>query len=157
MTLAEIGIIHSPFKEPTGTPIQPVFSEGAEGTVEVLPQYAEGLRDLVGFDRIWLLYWFDRSGPARLSVMPFRDTMEHGIFATRAPCRPNAIGMSCVRLLSVAANTLTIACVDILDGTPLLDIKPYVPQFDSYPKSRAGWLERPGRESRTRADARFVS
>jgi len=151
------GLIHSPFKEPTGTPIQPVFSEGAEGTVEVLPQYAEGLRDLAGFDRIWLLYWFNRVGPARLRVMPFRDIVEHGLFATRARCRPNPIGLSCVRLLSVVGNVLTIACVDILDGTLLLDIKPYVPQFDSYPKSRAGWLDQTGRESPTRADARFVS
>jgi tRNA-Thr(GGU) m(6)t(6)A37 methyltransferase TsaA len=152
--LTPIGTIRSPFKEPAGTPIQPVFAEGVEGIVEVLPQYAEGLRDLDGFERIWLFYWLDRASSPRLRVTPFRDHVERGLFATRAPCRPNPIGLSCVRLLGIEQNLLTVGGMDILDGTPVLDIKPYVPQFDAFPQSRAGWLEEGGSE-RTLADHRF--
>lgn len=152
--LAAIGIIHTPHKETGGMPIQPVYAEDARGTIEVFPAYADGLRDLEGFDRLWLIYSFHQAGPARLRVVPFRDTVERGVFATRAPCRPNAIGMSCVRLLSVAGNVLTVAGVDILDGTPLLDIKPYVPEFDAHPQSRAGWLVNPATD-RKQADNRF--
>jgi len=156
ITLAAIGIIRSPFKEPTGMPIQPVFAEGTEGFVEVLPQYADGLRDLDGFERLWLLYSFHRAPPGPLRVVPFRDTTERGVFATRVPCRPNAIGLSCVRLLSVAGNILTICGVDILDGTPLFDIKPYVPKFDAFPNSRAGWCDQSPPSTRTHADDRFA-
>lgn len=152
--LTAIGLIHSPFPSPAGTPIQPPFGGAAEGTVEVFPAYADGLHDLGGFERIWLLYWLDRAPPARLRVAPFRDDAERGLFATRAPCRPNPIGLSCVRLLRIEANLLTIGGVDILDGTPLVDIKPYVPQFDAFPQSRAGWLEAGGNR-RTLADDRF--
>ncbi len=154
-TLKPIGVIHSPFRDAPGTPIQPSFAADATGTVEVFPDWADGLRDLAEFERVWLLYWFDRSGPARLRVVPFRDTVERGVFATRAPCRPNPIGLSCVRLVSLVANVLTVAGVDILDGTPLLDIKPYVPAFDAHPQCRAGWLD-DAPENRTRADARFA-
>jgi tRNA-Thr(GGU) m(6)t(6)A37 methyltransferase TsaA len=152
--LITIGRIRSPFREPAGTPIQPSFAEGTEGVVEVFPEYADGLDDLDGFERIWLLYWLHRAPPARLHVVPFRDEVQHGVFATRAPCRPNPIGLSCVRLLRVEHNLLTVVGVDILDGTPLLDIKPYVPEFDAFPQSRAGWLAQ-GRHGRTRADHRF--
>jgi tRNA (adenine37-N6)-methyltransferase len=152
--LTAIGVIRSPFTEPAGTPIQPRFAEAAEGIVEVFPEYAEGLHDLDGFERIWLLYWFDRAPPPRLHIVPFRDEIEHGLFATRAPCRPNPIGLSCVRLLNVKGNLLTIGGVDILNGTPLLDLKPYVPQFDAFMPSRAGWLEEFS-GGRTRADDRF--
>jgi len=113
--IKSIGVIHSPFLDVPGTPIQPPFAADTEGTVEVFPEFADGLSDLIGFDRIWLLYWFDRAGPARLRVVPFRDKVERGVFATRAPCRPNAIGLSCVRLLSVAGTILNVAGVDILD------------------------------------------
>ena len=154
-TLKTIGVIRSPFRDAPGTPIQPAYGEDATGTVEVFPEFAAGLQDLAGFERIWLLYWFDRSGPARLRVVPFRDTAERGVFATRAPCRPNPMGLSCVRLVSLARNILTVADLDILDGTPLLDIKPYVPVFDAHPDSRAGWLDA-APENRTRADTRFV-
>lgn len=154
MNNTAIGVIHTPFRQAAGTPIQPTFAQGAEGTVEVLPQYADGLADLVGFDRIWLLYWFDQAGPARLRVVPFRDTTERSLFATRAPCRPNQIGLSCVRLVSVTGNVLTVADVDMLDGTPLLDIKPYVPQFDAFPTARAGWFDT-SNSNHTRADNRF--
>jgi len=142
------------FKDPVGTPIQPVFAHGAEGTVEVFPAHADGLHDLDGFERIWLLYWFDRAPAARLRVVPFRDEVERGLFATRAPCRPNPMGLSCVRLLRIEHTLLTVVGVDILDGTPVLDIKPYVPEFDAFPQSRAGWLENRA-AGRVLADHRF--
>jgi len=155
MQLTAIGVVHSLFTEPAGTPIQPPFAREAEGTVEVFPQYADGLGDLEGFERIWLVYWFDRAPAPRLRVVPFRDDVERGLFATRAPCRPNPIGLSCVRLLKVDGNLLTVAGVDILDGTPLLDIKPYAPQFDAFPRSRSGWLDM-RRNDRAIADDRFT-
>jgi tRNA-Thr(GGU) m(6)t(6)A37 methyltransferase TsaA len=152
--LKTIGVIRSSFKAAAGTPIQPPFGDGVEGTVEVLPEYAEGLADLDGFDRIWLLYWLDRAPPARLRVMPFRDNVQRGLFATRAPCRPNPIGLSSVRLIGISDNMLTVSGIDILDGTPLLDIKPYIPAFDAFMQSRAGWFDNRSNE-RTRADGRF--
>ena len=154
-TLVGIGTIHSPYKNPQGTPIQSVFAEDIEGTVDVLPQYAVGLRDLEGFERIWLIYWLHKAPAGPLLVIPFRDTMERGVFATRAPCRPNSIGLSCVRLLSVVGNVLTIGGVDIIDGTPLIDIKPYVPKFDAFTNSRAGWCDRSPPSALTHADSRF--
>mgnify|MGYP006296157833 CR=1 FL=1 len=151
-----IGVIHSPFAEPKGTPIQPSYAREAEGTVEVYLPYREALADLEPFDRMWLLYWFDRAGPFRPQVVPFRDVVSRGLFSTRAPCRPNRIGLSSVRLLSmdIENGILRIGDVDILDGTPLLDIKPYVPTFDSYPSSAAGWLDGQG-SPREQADDRF--
>jgi tRNA (adenine37-N6)-methyltransferase len=151
-----IGLIHSPFQRTAGTPIQAVLAEKTEGIVEVFPAYAEGLRDLDGFDRIWPLYWLDRAPAPQLQVVPFRDQVQHGLFATRSPCRPNPIGLSCVRLVSIKDNLLTIGGVDVLDGTPLLDIKPYVPEFDAFAQSRAGWLQNGG-NGRTLADDRFAS
>jgi tRNA-Thr(GGU) m(6)t(6)A37 methyltransferase TsaA len=152
--LKPIGIIRTPFQEPTGTPIQPSRSGGAKGTVEVFPEYADGLKDLDGFERIWLIYWFDRAPEARLLVIPFLDDREHGVFATRAPSRPNAIGMSVVRLLQVASNTLEVADVDILDGTPLVDIKPYAAEFDCHSVEKSGWLDQAPLR-RSVADGRF--
>jgi len=99
------------------------------------------LENLDGFDRVWLIYWFHRASAAKMSVIPYRDTVAHGLFATRVPARPNTIGMSCVRLLNIEGNILRLAEVDILDDTPLLDIKPYVPQYDNYPVQRCGWLD----------------
>jgi len=139
--LRPIGVIRTPFRDPAVTPIQPRRAQGVEGCVELFEQYRTGLQDLEGFERIWLLYWFHRAGAPRLLVVPFLDNRQHGVFATRAPSRPNAIGMSCVRLLRIVGNVLHVADVDILDGTPLLDIKPYVPQFDCYEVARTGWLE----------------
>lgn len=154
MRLKPIGVIRTPFAEPAGTPIQPCMAQGAEGSVIVFDEFAAGLQDLAGFERIWLIYWFHRAGPPRLRVQPFLDEQERGLFATRAPCRPNPIGISCVRLLAVEGHLLKIADVDIVDGTPLLDIKPYAPQFDCYPVRRTGWLEAaPG--ARRLADRRF--
>jgi tRNA-Thr(GGU) m(6)t(6)A37 methyltransferase TsaA len=137
--LSPIGVIHSPFKHAEGTPIQGVSRGGVEGFVEVFPSFVPGLRDLAEFERIWLIYLLDRASPVQLVVVPYMDTSERGVFATRSPARPNHVGMSAVRLLSVEQNRLLIADVDMLDGTPLLDIKPYVPAFDSFEHARAGW------------------
>jgi tRNA-Thr(GGU) m(6)t(6)A37 methyltransferase TsaA len=122
--------------------------------VEVHEFYTEALDDLDGFERLWLIYWMDRFRPFKPKVIPYRDTQEHGVFATRSPNRPNPIGISVVRLLRKEGNTLYIGDIDILDGTQLLDIKPYVPDFDSHPHSRAGWFERAGVDRRL-ADGRF--
>jgi tRNA (adenine37-N6)-methyltransferase len=140
LAIAPIGLIHTPFKHADGTPIQGIAGRHAEGVVEVLPDLIEGLRDLEGFDRLWLIYQFDRVSDVRLVVLPYLDTTERGVFATRSPVRPNHIGITVVRLLRVEENRLHVADVDMLDGTPLLDIKPYVPSFDSFELSRAGWL-----------------
>lgn len=149
-----IGVIHSPHREAAGTPIQPRWATGVEGIVDVFPQFAAGLRDLDGFERIWLLFWCDRAGEARLEVVPFRDTKTRGVFATRAPSRPNPIGLSCVKLLAIDGARLRVADLDILDGTPLLDIKPYVPDCDVFAVERIGWW----RDARgaSSADSRFA-
>ncbi len=152
--LRAIGRIRTPFTEQTGTPIQPSFSEGAEGKVILEEGYSSALDDIEGFERIWLLFWMDRASRFRPKVVPYRDTVERGLFSTRAPCRPNPVGLSAVRLLGREHNVLFVAEVDMLDGTPLLDIKPYVPDCDAHSSSRSGWLE--GKEEgRTVADARF--
>ena len=135
-----IGIIRSPYHDPEGMPIQPKGACGVPGTVEVFEEYRAGLADLEGFSRIILIYPFYRSTGYSLVVTPFLDTRPRGLFSTRAPRRPNAIGLSIVRLVGVDRGHLTIEDVDILDGTPLLDIKPYVPAFDSFPDERSGWL-----------------
>ena len=152
-----IGVIHSPFKEPKGVPIQPSAAKGVRGTVEVFWQYADGLKDLDGFSHIILLYHFHRARKCSLLVTPFLDSEQHGVFATRAPSRPNPIGLSVVRLLKVEGNILEIENVDIIDGTPLLDIKPYVPDFDHFEVERCGWLEkRTYRLEDRKDDGRFV-
>ena len=153
--LKPIGIIRTPFPKPTGTPVQPSRSGGAEGKVEVFPEYADGLKDLDGFERIWLIYWFDRAPEPRLLVTPFLDDQKRGVFATRAPTRPNAIGMSPVRLLKVAGRTLKVADVDIVDGTPLIDIKPYLSEVDCHSVKKAGWFDQAARR-RSVADDRFT-
>ena len=149
-----IGTIHSPHRQAEGTPIQPRWAAGVEGTVEVLPQFAAGLRDLEGFERIWLLFWCDRAREAKLEVTPFRDNQTRGVFATRAPSRPNPIGLSCVRLLGIEGAILRISDVDMLDGTPLLDIKPYLPDCDVFPAERTGRYA--NARERVQADGRFA-
>lgn len=116
--------------------------------------YEAALEDIDGFERLWLIYWMDRVGQYKPRVIPYRDTREHGLFATRSPSRPNPIGMSIVRLIKREGAILHIADIDILDGTPLLDIKPYVPEFDAHPVCRAGWFDAPGVDRR-QADSRF--
>lgn len=151
-----IGTIHSPFKDIQGMPIQPTGAANVQGTIELLPELVEGLKDLEGFSHIILLYHFHQAEGARLVVTPFMDSSPHGVFATRAPKRPNPIGLSVVRLVSIEGNILHIENVDILDGTPLLDIKPYVPEFDEHPAERIGWLrEAKGLVQSKRSDDRF--
>jgi tRNA-Thr(GGU) m(6)t(6)A37 methyltransferase TsaA len=152
-----IGLIHSPFEKPAGMPIQPTGAGGICGTVEVFPEFAAGLKDLDGFSHIILLYHFHHSGAPELVVEPFLDSQPRGVFATRAPMRPNPIGISVVRLTKIVANILHIENVDILDGTPLLDIKPYVPAFDHHRVERFGWLERTSQHAQqTVSDERFA-
>ena len=157
ITYHPIGIIHTPFDRAAGMPIQPAGARGVRGRIELLPELAPGLKDLDGFSHIILLYHFDRvCGCSALTARPFLDKEEHGIFAIRAPRRPNPIGLSVVRLLSIENNILHVEDVDVLDGTPLLDIKPFVPEFDAPEVDRLGWLEgRASRAEETRADQRF--
>jgi len=151
-----IGIIHSPFTDLADMPIQPTGAASAPGTVELFSEYVEGLKDLDGFSHIILIYHLHQARRVSLTVTPFLDSEPRGIFATRAPTRPNPIGLSIVRLLKIEGNILFIEALDILDGTPLLDIKPYVPAFDGHPEARTGWLERTqARLSKTRSDGRF--
>ncbi len=152
-----IGVIHSPFKEPRGVPIQPAAARGVRGTVEVFSEYVEGLKDLDGFSHIILIYHFHLARKKSLLVTPFLDNEQNGVFATRAPSRPNPIGLSVVRLLKVEGSILEVENVDIVDGTPLLDIKPYVPEFDHFKVERCGWLEkRVCKLESKRDDGRFV-
>jgi tRNA-Thr(GGU) m(6)t(6)A37 methyltransferase TsaA len=151
-----IGIIRSPYKETEGTPIQTTGAKGVEGTVEVLPEYVEGLKDLDGFSHIILIYHFHLSEGYSLTVKPFLDDTSRGVFSTRAPKRPNAIGFSVVRLVKIEGATLHIEDVDIVDSTPLLDIKPYVPEFDVKEVERIGWLSgKAQKAAKTGADKRF--
>lgn len=144
-TFTPIGVIHSPFLDKKDTPIQPTRSRAA-GQVEVFEEYAAGLEDLEGFSHIILLYVFHRSSGFRLKVQPFLDSRPHGLFSTRYPCRPNPIGLSIVRLVNRRGRWLDIEGVDVLDSTPLLDIKPYVPEFDIRTGARAGWFENRSQE-----------
>lgn len=154
LTLEPIGLIETPFRLPAGTPIQPSRARGALGKVRIHPGFHAGLQDLEGFERIWLIYWFHRAPDASLLVTPFLDTARHGVFATRVPVRPSPVGISAVRLLAVWGGVLEVADVDIIDGTPLLDVKPYVPEFDCYPGSKAGWFDETNSRRRL-ADKRF--
>ena len=154
--LNPIGIIHTPFTKPEGMPIQPTGAAGIRGTIEVFEEFRPGLKDLDGFSHIILLYHFHRSHGFRLHVVPFMDSEPRGLFATRAPKRPNPIGLSVVRLDKIENGVPHIQNVDILDGTPLLDIKPYVPAFDSTGNIRTGWLEQSGKSASShRSDDRF--
>jgi tRNA-Thr(GGU) m(6)t(6)A37 methyltransferase TsaA len=155
-TYIPIGIIHSPFADIAGMPIQPGGARGIRGSVELYPRFLAGLKDLDGFSRIILLYAFHQCQGYNLEVTPFLDPTPRGVFATRAPKRPNAIGLSVVRLVGVNGSTITIEDVDILDGTPVLDIKPYVPAFDSYGDAKAGWLDAVSHHTGSaRSDDRF--
>lgn len=155
--LNPIGIIHSPFKELTGMPIQPAFARKTEGIVEIFEDYQDGLKDLDGFSHIMLLFHFHRSQGFRMHVVPYMDNQKRGLFATRAPRRPNPIGLSVVELLKVEDGKLHIRNVDMVDGTPLLDIKPYVPEFDLNVNVRIGWIEEARKRNANRlSDNRFV-
>ena len=152
-----VGIIRTPFKTPEGTPIQPQGAAGVEGTVEVFPEYVAGLSDLQGFSHIYLIYHFHLAKPFSLQVKPFLDDKSHGLFATRAPSRPNPIGISIVELISIENFRLNIRDIDVVDNTPLLDIKPYVPDFDAREATKIGWLEnRTKKIKKATDDGRFA-
>ena len=151
-----IGIIHSPFKTPQGTPIQPQAAAGVKGTVEVFPEYVAGLSDLQGFSHIYLIYHFHLAKAFSLQVKPFLDDTPRGLFATRAPSRPNPIDISIVELMTIENNGLNIRDIDVVDNTPLLDIKPYVPDFDVREANKIGWLkEKTKKIKATIDDGRF--
>ena len=135
-----IGIIHTPFKVVNGMPIQAVAAKGVLGSIELDAIYQAGLQDLSGFSHLILLYHLHLSQGYQLEVVPFLDDQPHGVFATRSPKRPNAIGLSVVKLLGIAGNRLQIEEIDVVDGTPLLDIKPYVPEFDGRITDQIGWF-----------------
>ena len=156
ITYHPIGIIHTPYTTPKDTPIQPRYADGTKGQVIVDQQYADGLTDLDGFSHITLIYHLHRSEGYKLKVVPYLDTVERGVFATRAPRRPNAIGLSVVQLERVEGTVLHIVNVDMLDGTPLLDIKPYVHAFVGDTPERSGWIGQAHHEqAEGRADDRF--
>ncbi|HOP06827.1 MAG TPA: tRNA (N6-threonylcarbamoyladenosine(37)-N6)-methyltransferase TrmO [candidate division Zixibacteria bacterium] len=156
MEFKPIGIIHTPFTDRANMPIQPSGGAGVEGTIELFEEYREGLKDLDGFSHITLLFHFHKSDSYKLLVVPYLDTELRGVFATRAPRRPNPIGLSTVELIRIEDCTLHIRNLDMLDGTPLLDIKPYVPDFDRQTEVRSGWLEEARKQARTkRSDGRF--
>lgn len=134
-----IGTIRTPFSDTEGMPIQSMAAVGVRGRIELDPSVVEGLRDLDGFSHLTLIYHLHLAAPPRLTVTPFLDDQPHGIFATRAPSRPNPIGLSTVRLVGIAGSTIEIEDVDMVDGTPLLDIKPYVPAFDARDAVKVGW------------------
>jgi tRNA-Thr(GGU) m(6)t(6)A37 methyltransferase TsaA len=151
-----IGLIHAPFKDIKGMPIQPTGARGIQGTIEIKKDCLKGLNDLDGFSYIILIYHFHLSKGYSLGVKPFMDDSLRGVFSTRAPNRPNPIGISIVRLLRVEGCTLYIEDVDIVDGTPLLDIKPYVPGFDVRKTKKIGWLtKKADKVCKVKADERF--
>jgi len=156
LTYTPIGTIRSPFTDIAGMPIQPVGARGIRGSIEIREDLREGLCDLAAFSRVILIYALHRCSGYSLTVTPFLDPAPHGIFATRSPRRPNAIGISVVRLTGVDGCTISIEDVDVLDGTPLLDLKPYVPSFDAYPDSCCGWFEHVAENAKeARSDDRF--
>ena len=151
-----IGILRSPFADIAGMPIQPVGAIGILGRVEVRPEFARGLTDLEGFSHVFVLYHLHRVTGYDLLVKPFLDTDRHGIFATRSPKRPNPIGLSVLELAGVEGTTVHLRNVDVLDGTPVLDIKPYVPRFDVWSAKRTGWFAgKDGQAKTRRSDDRF--
>jgi tRNA-Thr(GGU) m(6)t(6)A37 methyltransferase TsaA len=150
--VSAVGVIRTGHATKEDTPIQGAFHPDATGTVEVFPEFAAGLKDIGLFSHIILIYHFDRAGDVELIRKPFLDDTPHGIFATRHPCRPNGIGISVVSLLSREGNLLKVGGIDVLDGTPLIDIKPYVPRFDSWPDASEGWFT--GKEKREKPPGR---
>ena len=157
ITFYPIGVVHSPFKELSDMPIQPIGDHCEPGVVEIFDEFVEGLQDLEGFSHIILVYYFHQVEERVLSVIPFLDNRQRGIFSTRAPVRPNPIGISVVRMRRRKGSHLEIDGLDILDGTPVLDIKPYIPEFDHRPEATIGWLE-DAREKmdELRSDDRFT-
>jgi len=136
-----IGVVHSPYKTVENMPIQSSASKDVEAEIEVFDKYKEGLSDLEGFSHIYVIFFLNMVKEPKLKVVPFLDTVERGIFATRSPARPNPVGLSLVELISVNDNIIKIRGVDMLDGSPVIDIKPYVPDFEKSENVRKGWFE----------------
>ncbi len=178
LRLDPVGIVHSPWGGAEGAPVQSFVSwyldngwpggeqdacarahvdrRGGRGSLEIDEKWQEALCDLDGFSHLWAVFWIDRAKPAVPKVVPYRDTVERGLFATRAPARPNPIGLSCLRIVSVVGRFVHVTGLDILDRSPLLDIKPYVPDYDSFRTASRGWLEGwTSKEDVTTADDRF--
>jgi len=152
-TLHPIGIIHSPYATKEETPIQGTFRPDGMGTIEVFPEYEEGLKDIETFSHLILIYLFHKAGELKLVRQTFLDDEAHGVFASRHPCRPNGLGITVVTVLKRDGNQLEVSGIDVLDGTPLIDIKPYIPRFDCFPEASEGWVaskkrrpKPPGRE-----------
>ncbi|QGY39542.1 tRNA (N6-threonylcarbamoyladenosine(37)-N6)-methyltransferase TrmO [Pseudodesulfovibrio cashew] len=158
ITYKPIGYLHTPHKNVTGMPVQPSGAKGVHGTLTVLPEFREGLKDIDGFSYLIVLYHLHEICGQELTVTPFLDTNPHGIFATRSPKRPNSLGLSVMKLLEVENGVLLLDNVDVLDGTPVIDIKPYVPDFDVWPAERVGWFEgKSGNATTKRSDSRFAN
>lgn len=143
MEIVKIGVIESPYLEQQGTPLHPVYIDESWGRIVISPEFRNALADLDGFNRLWIISWLDRSNSYDLKVIPFRDTVERGLFATRYPKRPNPIGISAANIKSIQIETgiIELDGVDLLNGTPVLDLKPYIPAVDSFPDATAGWFE----------------
>jgi len=157
MEFSPIGIIETPFKDREGMPIQPSGAKDIKGRIRIAQAYEQGLADIEGFSHLILLYHFHESKDFDLMVTPFLDKTQRGVFATRAPRRPNPIGLSIVRLISREGNILEIMDIDVLNNTPLIDIKPYVPGFDTKEVTSTGWLENTQKNARNmKSDNRFV-
>ncbi len=151
-----IGIIHSPFNSLEGMPIQPTSDVSGAGFIEIYPDFVDGLKDLAGFSHIYLLYHLHEVHQTNLTVTPFLDCQPRGVFATRAPSRPNPIGLSLVELVRMEGSFIHVDRLDVLNGTPLLDIKPYVPEFEQIHNVRIGWLEEvKGNVRSQKSDERF--
>ena len=156
ITYKPIGIIHSPFLSADGMPIQPTSNTSKPGTLEIFPEFIEGLKDLDGFSHLYILYHFHKQQQSKLTVTPFLDSQPHGVFSTRAPSRPNPIGLSLVKLIRVENNMVYVDQIDVLNYTPLLDIKPYIPDFEHHQDVRVGWLEAAkSRVQNKNSDSRF--
>jgi len=157
MEIKPIGVIHTPFTSLAGMPIQPKGAADIQGTVELFDEFQAGLKDIDGFSHLFLIYLFHQSHGYKLEVIPFLDKEPRGLFSTRAPKRPNPIGLSVVQLERVEKNILHVSNIDVLDGTPLLDIKPYVPDFDNFPDVRTGWIgDARARVKTKKSDERFT-
>ena len=156
ITFEPIGIVHSPFTELADMPIQPTGKKAAEGSLEIYPAYCYALADLEGFSHIYALYYFHKVNGWQPKIVPFLDNQPRGLFSTRAPRRPNPIGLSLLQILAVEGSRICVAGLDILDGTPLLDIKPYIPGFENPQDVRIGWLEGRAKQVKNRkSDRRF--
>jgi len=157
ITFTPIGVIETPFDDLKGMPIQPSGADKIQGTIIIDKEYEEGLSDLEEFSHIILLYHFHKSKGYNLMVKPFMDDQQRGLFSTRAPRRPNPIGLSIVQLINIDNNKISIQGIDVLNGTPLIDIKPYVPGFDAREVTKLGWLDKNYKKSESlKSDDRFI-